>query len=177
MQAVTRARAGFGGAGPGAAIAVVDADHFKTINDTYGHGAGDAVLVALCDHLSRELPQGAIVGRLGGEEFGVYLPADLVLDRPHLLEELRRGVSLVTIEHQPPLPMVTVSIGAASLPAGPLDFSRALARADKALYASKKAGRNCVTWAALENNRGDRPIAEASDTTGVAASTATRSAA
>ncbi len=177
MQAVTRARAGFGGAGPGAAIAVVDADHFKTINDTYGHGAGDAVLVALCDYLSRELPQGAIVGRLGGEEFGVYLPADLVLDRPHLLEELRRGVSLITIDHQPPLPMVTVSIGAASLPAGLLDFSRALARADKALYASKKAGRNCVTWAALENGRGDRPIAEASDTTGVAASTATRSAA
>ena len=117
------------------------------------------------------------MGRLGGEEFGVYVPADLVLDRPHLLEELRRGVSLITIDHQPPLPMVTVSIGAASLPAGPLDFSRALARADKALYASKKAGRNCVTWAALENGRGDRPIAEASNTTGVAASTATRSAA
>ncbi len=156
MDAVFKARDGFGGSGLGAVIAVVDADHFKSINDTYGHGAGDAVLVELGGFLSRDLPDGALVGRLGGEEFGIYLPVDVALRHPGLLEDIRRGVSAMTTEHDPVLPALTISIGAVSLPPGPLDFSRALARADKALYASKKAGRNCVTWASDDQLQAER---------------------
>ena len=156
MDAVFKARDGFGGSGSGAVVAVVDADHFKSINDTYGHGAGDAVLVELGGFLSRDLPDGALVGRLGGEEFGIYLPVDVALRHPDLLEDIRRGVSAMTIEHDPVLPALTISIGAVSLPPGPLDVSRALARADKALYASKKAGRNCVTWASDDQLQAER---------------------
>lgn len=121
MDAVFKARDGFGGSGSGAVIAVVDADHFKSINDTYGHGAGDAVLVELGGFLSRDLPDGALVGRLGGEEFGIYLPVDVALRHPDLLEDIRRGVSAMTIRHDPVLPALTISIGAVSLPPGPLD--------------------------------------------------------
>lgn len=152
IDAVARARAQNGGSSPGAVLALVDADHFKQINDTYGHAAGDVVLVELGRLLARELPDAAIAGRLGGEEFGVYLPASVVLRQPDLLDEIRVSVSNMIVAHDHHLPAVTVSIGAASLPSGPLDFSRALAHADKALYASKKAGRNRVTWGGSDSD-------------------------
>nr|MDH4412202.1 GGDEF domain-containing protein [Rhizobium sp.] len=156
IKAVGKARSGLVDSAPGAVLALVDADHFKSINDTYGHGAGDAVLADLGRFLIREAPESALVGRLGGEEFGVYLPADMVLSYPHFLDELRLGVSGMTIQHEHELPGLTVSIGAVSLPSGPLDFSRALAQADKALYTSKKAGRNRVTWAGVDSAGQDR---------------------
>ncbi|MGE8104255.1 GGDEF domain-containing protein [Allorhizobium sp. NPDC080224] len=150
IDAIARARGGAGGSAPGALLALVDADHFKQVNDTYGHPAGDAVLVELGRLLTREVPEAAIVGRLGGEEFGVYLPASVVLRQPDLLDDLRIRVGHMLVEHEDQLPAITISIGAASLPSGPLDFPLALARADKALYASKKAGRNRVTWGGLD---------------------------
>ena len=150
IDAIARARADAGGAASGAVLALVDADHFKQVNDTYGHAAGDTVLVELGRLLTREVPRAAIVGRLGGEEFGVYLPASVVLRQPDLLDDLRIRVGHMLVEHEDQLPAITISIGAASLPAGPLDFPLALARADKALYTSKKAGRNCVTWGGLD---------------------------
>ncbi|MFN4205986.1 MAG: GGDEF domain-containing protein [Agrobacterium albertimagni] len=150
IDAIARARGGAGGSVPGAVLALVDADHFKQVNDTFGHAAGDTVLVELGRLLTREVPEAAIVGRLGGEEFGVYLPASVVLRQPDLLDDLRIRVGHMVVEHEDQLPAITISIGAASLPAGPLDFPLALARADKALYTSKKAGRNRVTWGGLD---------------------------
>jgi len=152
MDTVGRRRLGFGGSGPGAVLALIDADHFKSINDTHGHGAGDAVLQDLSRLLVRDLPPGTLVGRLGGEEFGIYLPSDVALRHPHLLEELRLAVSTLTIQHDRHLLALTVSIGAVSLPSGVLDFSRALARADKALYQSKRGGRNRVSWASFDTD-------------------------
>jgi diguanylate cyclase (GGDEF)-like protein len=177
MEAVARARAGFGGSGPGAVLAVVDVDHFKAINDTFGHAAGDLVLMQLGRFLSRELPDGVVVGRLGGEEFGIYLPAYIAMRHPQLLEDLRRGVSTIKTDDLASLPGVTVSIGAVSFPSGLLDFSRALASADKALYSSKKAGRNCLTWATEDQGQGERLELNPNPSIGEPATTVPRSAA
>ena len=177
MEAIARSRAGVGGSEPGAVLALVDADHFKQVNDTYGHAAGDTVLVQLGRLLTREVPEAAIVGRLGGEEFGVYLPASVVLRQPDLLDDLRTSVSALVVNHEDRLPPITVSIGAASLPSGTLDFPRALARADKALYASKKAGRNRVTWGSWDQTPQDLNPGCGMDAPAVLASPASRSAA
>lgn len=177
IDAITRARADMGGSAPGAVLAVVDADHFKQVNDTYGHAAGDTVLMQLGRLLTREVPEVGIVGRLGGEEFGVYLPASVVLRQPELLDVLRIHVSSMIVHHEVLLPTITVSIGAASLPSGPLDFPRALALADKALYVSKKAGRNRVTWGGLDCPAESQHHPQVTETSPEAASAESRSAA
>lgn len=151
IDSIATLRASRAGEAEGAVLALVDVDHFKRINDTHGHGAGDLVLVELGRLLSRAIPQGCIVGRLGGEEFGVYLPAGHIGQRADLLEDLRLSVAEMIAGDGHSLPKVTVSIGAVLLPPGPLDFPQALALADKALYASKKAGRNSVTWSGQES--------------------------
>ncbi len=134
------------GASAGAILALVDADHFKSINDTHGHAAGDAVLVALAAFLSGRLPKGGVFGRLGGEEFGIYLPSPQVEHEPDLLESLRVAVGRLDIRQgETPLP-VTISLGAVRLAAGDVDLQMALAAADRALYASKKGGRDKLSW-------------------------------
>lgn len=153
IDSIATLRASRDGAAEGAVMALVDVDHFKDINDTHGHGAGDLVLMELGRLLSRAMPQGSIVGRLGGEEFGIYLPAGHIGQRADLLEDLRLSVAEMIVGDSYSLPKVTVSIGAVLLPPGPLDFPQALALADKALYASKKAGRNSVTWSGQEAGR------------------------
>lgn len=177
IDAIARSRAGVGGAASGAVLALVDADHFKQVNDSFGHAAGDSVLVELGRLLNREVPVAAIVGRLGGEEFGVYLPASVMLRQPDLLDDLRKRVSTLVVNHEDRLPPITVSIGAASLPSGTLDFPRALARADKALYASKKAGRNRVTWGGWDHTPEDLNPGCGMEAPSVLASPASRSAA
>jgi diguanylate cyclase (GGDEF)-like protein len=153
IDSIATLRASRAGTAEGAVLALVDVDHFKRINDTHGHGAGDLVLVELGRLLSRAMPQEAIVGRLGGEEFGVYLPAGHIGQGADLLEDLRVSVARMIVADDHSLPKVTVSIGAVLLPPGPLDFPQALAQADKALYASKTAGRNSVTWSGQEAGR------------------------
>ncbi|WP_238121263.1 MULTISPECIES: GGDEF domain-containing protein [unclassified Xanthobacter] len=123
-----------------AAVLMLDLDHFKAVNDTFGHAAGDAALRAFGALLRRSVPQSALVARLGGEEFVVLLdrtPMDAAL----LHAEALRLATLDCAE--PGLPALSVSIGVAALPV-PYDLSRALERADRALYAAKRAGRNCV---------------------------------
>lgn len=153
IDSIATLRASRDGSAGGAVMALVDVDHFKEINDTHGHGAGDLVLMELGRLLSRAMPQGSIVGRLGGEEFGIYLSAEHIGQRVDLLEDLRLSVAEMIVGDGHSLPKVTVSIGAVLLPSGPLDFPQALALADKALYASKKAGRNSVTWSGQEAGR------------------------
>jgi diguanylate cyclase (GGDEF)-like protein len=160
-------RARPGGRKEGAVLAVVDADHFKLINDTYGHGAGDAGLVALAKILSGRMPQGGLVGRLGGEEFAIYLPPDLAAEQGDLLELLRRDVGDKLIGHDEAVFRMTVSIGAVVLPDGPIEISWALAAADRALYQSKRAGRDRVTFTSLDRGRQDmHPLAHIVDLMG-----------
>jgi diguanylate cyclase (GGDEF)-like protein len=124
--------------GVDSAVLVVDVDHFKRINDTWGHDAGDRVLVALSARLGQCLRTRDALARVGGEEFVVLLPgqdaaaAAAVADR--ILERVRESAFSIGSEALP----VTVSVGVAMGLPGP-DL---LVRADKALYAAKAGGRN-----------------------------------
>jgi len=127
-------------------VAFVDIDHFKLINDRYGHGMGDAVLVRLAEDLNANVRPEDAVARLGGEEFVIVL-FGLGLDNGLLAaERLRRAVSCTPMEGGPA--EVTVSIGIAGFdPSAPVDSDELLRRADLALYAAKRGGRDrTIVW-------------------------------
>ncbi|MFN8061959.1 MAG: diguanylate cyclase [Vicinamibacterales bacterium] len=128
-----------------ATLAMLDLDHFKTINDTYGHQAGDRVLVALSGLLRRHLRRSDIVGRYGGEEFGVLLDHIGAADAANLLERLLSEFS--ALEHRSPDGLrftVTFSAGVAELEAEAMDVEQWIRAADAALYRAKGAGRRQV---------------------------------
>ena len=120
---------------------VADLDHFKAVNDTYGHDAGDAVLVAFAAMLRQQTRPTDVVVRLGGEEFVVLMP-HTDLERAGLIaERIRMALECTSID---PLPRpVTGSFGTAQLAAGE-DGEALLRRADRALYVAKHSGRNRV---------------------------------
>ncbi len=129
------------------ALLLVDLDHFKRVNDSLGHPAGDAVLVAVARKLQDALGERGTLARLGGEEFAIVLSAagrDAALD---LAEELRDAVAGVAVANIIDAGQVTASIGVALFDGrGSLDdWMRAV---DRALYAAKARGRNCVVEAA-----------------------------
>ena len=121
-------------------LMLIDADHFKHINDTHGHHTGDEVLVALGRTLGARLRECDALCRWGGEEFVILLPGT-DLDGAHVLaESLRENVAALAAA---PLPALTVSIGVAqSVPGEPI--ARLFQRVDEALYRAKEAGRNRV---------------------------------
>ncbi len=125
----------------------MDADRFKSVNDTHGHQAGDHVLIALANTLMTGAPDGATVARYGGEEFAVILPGHDRKAAARAAELLRRKVECTPICVDAELTLnITVSMGVASYD-GVNVFSRPeqlIAAADKAVYAAKDAGRNCV---------------------------------
>jgi two-component system cell cycle response regulator len=134
---------------PGAAVTVImlDVDHFKAVNDTYGHAVGDVVLKIVAGRLRGALDKGVSVARWGGEEF-VVVAVGLGGAQAHALaDHVRQAVS-----HTPfstgvdQTIIVTVSAGCAIAPLSA--FSAALEAADGALYEAKRAGRNCVVVAA-----------------------------
>lgn len=125
------------------AVIVCDIDHFKRVNDRYGHAAGDAVIAELARILALEPADGAVLARFGGEEFVIFLPGialDTALPVAHAMHARigstdwsRIGVSAVT-----------ASFGVAASRSGDLSIYEVVARADRALYAAKTAGRNRV---------------------------------
>jgi diguanylate cyclase (GGDEF)-like protein len=125
-------------------IAVCDLDHFKRINDTHGHKAGDAVLIAATHAMGTHLRAEDQLGRLGGEEFLVLLPNTDAAAAVHVAERMRAEVATAAS----PVP-VTVSIGIATWEAeAPEEL---LHRGDEALYSAKDAGRDRVTAATLHD--------------------------
>lgn len=126
-------------------LLMLDLDHFKLINDKYGHPAGDEVLRRVVDALQTCLRREDLLVRYGGEEFSILLP-NVSLDQAMLLaERARQAVEKLVITIQGRNVAVTISLGAAALRRGPEDNIKLLvARADEALYSAKKAGRNRV---------------------------------
>ncbi|MGJ7544682.1 GGDEF domain-containing protein [Variovorax sp. LT1R16] len=130
------------------ALLMLDADHFKRINDAFGHQTGDAVLRELAQRLQEPLPAAAHFGRYGGEEFLAVLPG-LTPDAAHAVaERLREGLAR-PFDAGSPLAAVgidklTVSIGMAAFQGASDTLDAMLARADAALYRAKAAGRNRV---------------------------------
>ena len=124
-------------------LMLCDLDHFKNINDGWGHAMGDLVLVAVAGALRASTRDDDTVARWGGEEFLIVLPATRGLDPLELAERLRARVEALQVadRHQPPIP-VTLSVGIATLAAGESGAGW-LKRADEALYRAKDAGRNC----------------------------------
>ncbi|GGS01489.1 sensor domain-containing diguanylate cyclase [Deinococcus sedimenti] len=133
--------------GPLSLIAL-DIDHFKRLNDTFGHDAGDAALVRVSAALRDLAPAGSTPARPGGEEFTLLLPHMTQAGAAALAEQVRTAVEDLHLTHDGlPLGQVTVSLGVATLPAGGTGDALVVA-ADQALYAAKRGGRNRVVTAA-----------------------------
>jgi diguanylate cyclase (GGDEF)-like protein len=127
-----------------AAVAMVDIDHFKNVNDSYGHNAGDVVLRHVATELRRSLRGADIVARLGGEEFVIFF-ANAGLENAHTrLDALRIALSKGEVACGAALIGITVSIGLAVSPDDGLDSHTLLATADARLLIGKRSGRNVV---------------------------------
>jgi diguanylate cyclase (GGDEF)-like protein/PAS domain S-box-containing protein len=126
-------------------VIISDIDHFKIINDNYGHQAGDLVLVELADLLKKSVRGFDFICRYGGEEFLLVLPHtsnDAALKRA---EEIRQKCAAISLPWQEHLLGVTLSLGVATFPEDGQDADQITARADQALYHSKQSGRNRAT--------------------------------
>jgi diguanylate cyclase (GGDEF)-like protein len=128
-------------------LLMIDADHFKSYNDTFGHQAGDQVLVGIAICISDSVRRaGDCTARYGGEEFSVLLPGIAAADALQVAETIRHKVIGWSEEDHP----LTVSIGVASItPSAGMDWHQLVRAADKALYAAKAAGRNCCVIAKM----------------------------
>jgi len=127
----------------GAAIALIDIDHFKAINDTYGHVAGDIILRQLSKLLKQNLRATDVAGRYGGDEFCVILPELPLFNAAQAMEALRERFAVMGYEQNPAL-KVSLSIGLAAYDPSHADATRWLDEADQALYEAKASGRNRV---------------------------------
>jgi diguanylate cyclase (GGDEF)-like protein len=128
------------------ALYLMDVDHFKHINDTYGHGAGDAVLREISDALREILRETDMIVRWGGEEFLAFLPAVPRSSLDDVARRLLSGIPARTIDYQGIKLSVNVSIGFAPFPLAPggkpMSWERAVNLVDMALYLAKGHGRN-----------------------------------
>ena len=126
---------------------MIDIDHFKHLNDTEGHPAGDDVLRRVCQLLRQNLRKVDTLARYGGEEFVVLLPQISREEAIEVAEKLRRSISEGNLEHGKSQPggKVTISIGLSTLPHDAIEQTKLVDCADSALYASKRGGRDKVT--------------------------------
>lgn len=147
IEQIERAVAAVAHGGEMGCCLMLDLDHFKLINDSRGHAAGDAVLIHFAQLLQHQLlREGDLAGRLGGEEFGVLLPQTTAEEGLAIAERVRAAVADSAIDVGSAVPVrLTVSIGVTLLHQ---DSAQVLALADKALYQAKHQGRNQVVLAA-----------------------------
>jgi len=131
------------------AVLMIDIDHFKRFNDTFGHDAGDAVLKATGEALAANVRRGDIACRYGGEEFTIIAPGAGLEDAAKRAEALRQAVAAVRVVHQGrPLGPISCSIGVAGFPAQGTTPPEVIKAADEALYQAKQLGRDRVAVAA-----------------------------
>jgi len=130
-----------------ATLVMFDIDHFKRVNDTYGHQAGDKVIQCVSETVREHVRDVDIAGRYGGEEFAVLLPDTAKAGGAIFAERLRKAVEAREVMHDGQRIRCTISLGVADLSHSMLDYKHLIERADQALYASKGNGRNQVSVA------------------------------
>ncbi len=150
------------------ALALLDIDHFKAVNDTYGHLVGDKVLRAVADTLTAQLRPYDKSGRFGGEEFVILLPQTVEEDARHIAERLRRHVAGMAIPidgaEGAQCVRLTISIGVSSMDASACSLTDLLAAADAALYYAKQNGRNMThVFPAVPVLNGDGQVVDRRD--------------
>ena len=147
-----------------AALALIDLDHFKPINDTFGHLAGDACLAEIATRLRRMLPHASLIARLGGDEFAVLLRAPVGHARiERMLDKANAALSRPFIWNGISLALST-SMGAAIIQRPhPRPIGKLFAEADRALYEAKAAGRNTISIFGSDSARRRRRIFEPTD--------------
>lgn len=124
------------------ALIMLDADHFKAINDRYGHAAGDAVLCQLAETMKSVCRQVDVLARIGGEEFAIILPSVDLADAVAVAERLRTAVAQVPAIYEQHAIPYTISLGVAVMEEVMSGFDELMKRADQAMYEAKQNGRN-----------------------------------
>lgn len=127
-----------------ASMLMMDLDHFKKINDTYGHHVGDLALIAFTKVCQKETRESDVLGRLGGEEYGLMLPETTIHNAQALAERIRMNTAAIEIPAGKNKIKITVSIGLVELSTKKQTLDDALRRADQAMYQAKEKGRNQV---------------------------------
>lgn len=158
----------------GICVALADIDHFKLVNDTFGHLFGDRVLQHMVAELDAALPDGAFCARYGGEEFALVLPGRALAEAVELCEAARERIDRHPWHELHPALRVTVSIGVAHAAGRPTDVERLIGEADELLYTAKQAGRNAVAYRVQRRGRvrlagaagGRRSVPQPARTTG-----------
>jgi len=126
-------------------LVIFDIDHFKSVNDNYGHQAGDEVIREVA-RITRQLARETdFAGRYGGEEFVVLLPDTSIQGATQFAERLRQAVERLRVDHEGQMLSFTISLGVACIDASMTDHGALVEQADKALYQSKENGRNRTT--------------------------------
>jgi diguanylate cyclase (GGDEF)-like protein len=123
-------------------VIVADLDHFKRINDTFGHGAGDRVLRRFADMLRAECRQSDVIGRLGGEEFGLIAPETAEGSAAQMAGRIRDACRRISVATPLGAAQCSCSIGITQVTANDDDIEAVLSRADAALYEAKRSGRD-----------------------------------
>ena len=144
--------------GQAVSLIIADADHFKRVNDTFGHDAGDAVLVSVAATVKRAARSDDVCARYGGEEMAVLLPNTPLIEALEIAERLRRNLAAKPVVHNGSRISVTASFGVSSYPDSVSSHGALFPAADRALYAAKSGGRNCV-----KSNGATDELAAASD--------------
>jgi two-component system, cell cycle response regulator len=127
-------------------LLMIDIDHFKAINDDYGHQVGDITLRAVAGNVLSCLPSDSLAARYGGEEFVVLLLETKLEEAATIAESIRRAVAELTVSYREVSLGVTVSIGCAEYSLDDESELRLFERADQRMYAAKQAGRNAVAF-------------------------------
>ena len=129
------------------AVLMCDLDHFKNINDSYGHPIGDEVLQSLARILRQNVRKGDLIGRIGGEEFAIFLPNTTAQEAVNFANRLQHDLAMGPVVASMPDVTITISIGIALINQGADSVGSVLSRSDQALYQAKNAGRNRVVVA------------------------------
>jgi diguanylate cyclase (GGDEF)-like protein len=130
-------------------VIMLDLDHFKSFNDVYGHEVGDRILRQFAKTVTASMRETNLAARYGGEEFVVILPDTSTKSCLLVAERIRKAVAAMVVPSntEKPLPQLTVSIGIAAFPEHGETLEEIIQASDKALYESKRGGRNRVTAA------------------------------